>query len=86
MRPGSIVSSRTVWHLVVLAVLFGLVIWTVSSGIDLLWVMYPGLSVIAVSTVDAVLSIAFGFLGLKLMLAYRAGSAKSSSNLESLRK
>jgi len=70
------IYRASLWQLFAVAALFGLFIWVLSSGIDLLWVMYPGLSVVAVSTVDAILSIAFGILLLKLMLAYRARHRK----------
>lgn len=70
------VDRASVWQIIVVAALCGLGVWILSSGLDLLWVIYPGASVVAMSSADAILSIAFAVLLLKLMFAQRARHRK----------
>jgi signal transduction histidine kinase len=76
------VYRASIAQLVVVAAFFGLAVWAITSGLDLLWAMYNGLTVIAMSTGDALVSIAFGVLLLKLMLVQRARHKKVVQQLE----
>lgn len=69
-------------QLVAVAAFFGFAVWGITSGLDLLWAMYNGLTVLAMSTGDALVSIAFGVVLLKLMLAQRARYKRVFEQLE----
>lgn len=76
------VYRASIAQLVAVAAAFALLAWAINSGLDLLWAMYNGLTVVAMITGDALVSIAFGVLLLKLMLVQRARHGKIVQQLE----
>ena len=77
------VYRASIAQIVISAVLMGLLFWVINAGLDLLWAIYNGPTTVwAMSIVDALLSIVFGFLVLKLMLAQRARHRKVVQQLE----
>jgi signal transduction histidine kinase len=76
------VYRASIAQLVISAALIGLLFWVINAGLDLLWAIYNGPTVWAMSIVDALLSIVFGVLALKLMLAQRARHRKVVQQLE----
>jgi hypothetical protein len=74
----------TTAQVVAVAVVFGLCIWALNAGLDLLWAMYNELTVIPMATVDALVAIVSAFVLLKLMFAQRAYHRKVVKQLETI--
>jgi hypothetical protein len=87
-------SSGTVKHhwlyrastaqVVAVAVGFGVGVWALNAGLDLLWAMYNALTVIPMATVDALVAIVSAVVLLKLMFAQRAYHRKLLAQLETV--
>ncbi len=78
------VHKATVAQLTALAALFGLAVWIINSGLDLLWAINNGVTIVAMSSADAVLSMISGVLLLQLMLAHRRRQRKLIERLATI--
>jgi hypothetical protein len=71
-------------EIVVVTVAFGLSVWVLDSGLDLLWAWYGGVLAVPMATADALVAMAFAVVVLKLMLLQRARHRKVVHQLKTV--
>ncbi len=71
-------------QIVAVAVVFGLFVWSLNVGLDMLWARHGGLVIVPMALVDALLAVGFAAALLKLILAQRARHRKIIHQLKTI--